>query len=109
MWRRAAEANKEVIETCTANGFKLSKYSELWGPNNWSNNEMIFVRRYNGNISTLEEYNFPMGVPGGNSGNCPTQNMVDAYEMKATGKCGMKQEVVMTLLIHMSDVIHASI
>ena len=47
---------------------------------------MIFVRRYNGNISTLEEYNFPMGVPGGNSGNCPTQNMVDAYEMKATGK-----------------------
>lgn len=27
-----------------------------------------------------------MGVPGGNSGNCPTQNMVDAYEMKATGK-----------------------
>ena len=86
LWRRAAEANKEVIETCTANGFKLSKYSELWGPNNWSNNEMIFVRRYNGNISTLEEYNFPMGVPGGNSGNCPTQNMVDAYEMKATGK-----------------------
>ncbi len=86
LWRRAAEANKEVIETCTANGFKLSKYSELWGPNNWSNNEMIFVRRYNGNISTLEEYNFPMGVPGGNSGNCPTQNMVDAYEMKATRK-----------------------
>lgn len=41
LWRRAAEANKEVIETCTANGFKLSKYSELWGPNNWSNNEMI--------------------------------------------------------------------
>ena len=29
----------------------------------WANNEMIFVRRYNGNISTLEEYNFPMGVP----------------------------------------------
>lgn len=90
LWRRAAELNKAVIDTCINNGFKLGKYSELWGTNNWSNNEMIFIRRYNTskgvNSSVLEEYNFPIGVPGGNSGNCPTQNMVDAYEMKATGK-----------------------
>lgn len=51
---------------------------------------MIFARRYNTskgvNSSILEEYNFPMGVPGGKSGNCPTQNLVDAYEMQSTGK-----------------------
>lgn len=90
LWRRAAEANKAVIDVCTANGYKLGKYSELWGTNNAFNNEMIFVRRYYGtsnvNSNILEGYNFPMGVPGGKSGNCPTQNMVDAYEMKATGK-----------------------
>lgn len=89
LWRRAAEANKAVIDKCTKNGYKLGKYSELWGTNNAFNNEMIFVRRYYGssvNSSVLEEYNFPMGVPGGKSGNCPTQNLVDAYEMKATGK-----------------------
>lgn len=90
LWRKAADANKEVIDICTKNGFKLGKYSELWGPNNWSNNEMIFVRRYNTskgvNSSILEEYNFPKGVQGGGSGNCPTQNLVDAYEMKSTGK-----------------------
>lgn len=40
----------------------------------------------NGGDNVLEGYNFPMGVPGGKSGNCPTQNLVDAYEMKATGK-----------------------
>lgn len=89
LWRRAAEANKAVINECTKNGYKLGKYSELWGTNNAFNNEMIFVRRYYGssvNSSILEEYNFPMGVPGGKSGNCPTQNLVDAYEMKSTGK-----------------------
>jgi hypothetical protein len=85
LWLRAAKANKELIETCTANGFKLNKYADLWGTSNWSNTEMIFVRRIYGNISTLEGYNFPIGVQGGNSGNCPTQNMVDAYEMQATG------------------------
>lgn len=90
LWRKAADANKAIIDICTKNGFKLGKYSELWGPNNWSNNEMIFVRRYNTskgvNSSILEEYNFPKGVQGGGSGNCPTQDIVDAYEMKATGK-----------------------
>ena len=85
LWRRAAEANKAVIDTCAKYGIALGNYSDLWGPNNYSAKEMIFVRRYNGNISDLEEYNFPIGVPGGNSGNCPTQNMVDAYEMQATG------------------------
>ena len=86
LWRRAAEANRALIKACTENGFKLNAYADLWGPNNWSNSEMIFVRRNRDNISTPEEYNFPMGVPGGGSGNCPTQNMVDAYEMQATGK-----------------------
>ncbi len=85
LWRRAAEANKAVIDTCAKYGIALGNYSDLWGQNNYSAKEMIFVRRYNGNISDLEEYNFPIGVPGGNSGNCPTQNMVDAYEMQATG------------------------
>lgn len=88
LWRRAAEANKAVIDICTENGFMLGKYTALWGADNWTNKEMIFVRRYfvNGGDNVLEGYNFPMGVPGGKSGNCPTQNLVDAYEMKATGK-----------------------
>ncbi|WP_299235083.1 RagB/SusD family nutrient uptake outer membrane protein [uncultured Bacteroides sp.] len=88
LWKRAAEANKAVIDTCAKYDFKLGEYTELWGPDNWTNKEMIFVRRYfvNGGDNVMEGYNFPMGVPGGKSGNCPTQNLVDAYEMKATGK-----------------------
>ncbi len=92
LWLRAARLNKEVLDECTANGFKLGNYSDLWGANNWQNSEMIFMRRYVSSSSTtglssvLEGYNFPIGVQGGKSGNCPTQNLVDAYEMQATGK-----------------------
>lgn len=90
LWKKAAEANKKVIDVCTANGFQLGKYTELWGTNNWQNKEMIFMRRYytssGVNSSVLESYNYPIGITGGSAGNCPSQNMVDAYEMQATGK-----------------------
>lgn len=91
LWQSAAQANKELIDACMANKFALGKYADLWGPNNWANKEMIFMRRYyttstgvDSNI--LESYNYPIGITGGQAGNCPTQNLVDAYEMKATGK-----------------------
>lgn len=86
LWQAAARANKELIDACTANGFVLSTYASLWGPNNWTNREMIFMRRYNGDTNILEGYNYPIGIAGGNAGNCPTQNLVDAYEMQSTGK-----------------------
>lgn len=85
LWREAAIANKAVIDYCTANNIKLGSYSALWGTENYTNSEMIFARRI-GDLNYLESYNFPIGVEGGNSGNCPTQTLVDAYEMKATGK-----------------------
>lgn len=83
-WKEAAEANKAVLDSCAKYGIKLGKYTDLWGVNNWQNSEMIFVRRL-GDLNWLEGYNFPKGVEGGNSGNCPTQNLVDAYDMKSTG------------------------
>lgn len=43
--------------------------------------ELILERR-NGNSNSFEGLNLPMGFEGGNSGNTPTQNLVDAFEMK---------------------------
>ena len=88
LWQRAAVANKAVIDISIANGYKLANYTQLWGPNNWQSDEAIFVRRItesNGS-NILESRNFPVGVEGGNSGNTPSQTLVDAYQMKATGK-----------------------
>lgn len=52
--------------------------------NNLKSKELIFERRYN-NSNTFERANFPVGYEGGNTGTCPTQNLVDSYEMKTTG------------------------
>lgn len=88
LWRQAATVTKELIDACEAQGIVLGKYADLWGQQNHHAAEMIFVRRMSGNPPTtgvLETYNYPVGGPNGNGGNCPTQNLVDAYEMQATG------------------------
>ena len=85
LWKQAALASKKVIDFCAENGIKMGKYSELWGTDNWKASEMIFVRRI-GDTSSPEYTNFPVGMENGGSGNCPTQTLVDAYEMKVTGK-----------------------
>ena len=83
-WRRAALANLAVIDSASVLGKKLTKYANLTAANNYSNSEVIFARRYwvdNVNTSNiLETNNFPVGVEGGHGGNCPSANLVDAYE-----------------------------
>jgi hypothetical protein len=89
LWHRAATAQKELIDACEAKGMKLTaNYESLWAADNWSNagtlGEIIFARRV-GDSNTMETNNFPIGLEGAKGGNCPTQTLVDAYEMKATG------------------------
>lgn len=88
LWQEAAIANKAVLDSCAKYGYVLGNYTDIWGSQNWQSKEAIFVRRLpdTGGTNVLEQRNFPVGVEGGNSGNCPTQTLVDAYQMKATGK-----------------------
>lgn len=87
LWYRAAAANKELLDDCKKAEIKLeSDYAALWHRDNYANaKEILFGRRANRTSSTLEANNFPVGIEGGKGGNCPTQTLVDAYEMKATG------------------------
>ena len=90
LWRKAAEANKAVIDACTARGMKLSNdYKGLFiGNTSWSDagavGEIIFGRRMPTENRNFETYNFPVGISGagagGGGGNCPSQNLVEAYE-----------------------------
>lgn len=84
LWEKAAKASKQVIDEATENNIKLGSYSALWGTDNYKAEEVIFARRI-GDLNYLEANNFPIGVEGGKSGNCPTQTLVDAYGMKSTG------------------------
>lgn len=84
LWRVAALRNKECIDACKARSMTLAKtYSVLFGVDNWSNTEsikeIIFARRVAADRN-LENRNFPVGMNGGVGGNCPTENLVSAYE-----------------------------
>lgn len=81
LWRKAALANWDVIQYCNENGIVLGKYTDLWGTNNYKASEVIFARRV-GDTASPEYDNFPIGIENANSGNCPTQTLVDAYEMQ---------------------------
>lgn len=85
LWINAADANLEAIEACKKAGANIGTYASLWGSENYLNKEVLLaIRQSEGN--QFERYNYPMGVEGGKSGNCPTQTLVDAYELKTTGK-----------------------
>lgn len=90
LWQKAVEANNDVIKACQARQYALSSdYAGLFkGRTNWSDakalKEIIFARRILSESRTFEENNFPVGMSGagagGKGGNCPTQNLVEAYE-----------------------------
>jgi hypothetical protein len=82
-WIDAAKASKALIDSASV--YKINSliaYDKI--PNNIALPELIFARR-EANSGTFESLNYPVGFEGGNSGTCPTQNLVDAYEMKKTG------------------------
>ncbi|GEP97555.1 RagB/SusD family nutrient uptake outer membrane protein [Chitinophaga cymbidii] len=86
-WRRAAVAAKDVIDGAEANGYKLYRsasndpvrnYQEIFIERN--NSEVLFARNA-GEHSHFERCSNPIGF-GGFSIFCPTQELVDAYEME---------------------------
>ncbi|NMA73102.1 MAG: RagB/SusD family nutrient uptake outer membrane protein [Bacteroidales bacterium] len=81
LWKDAAQACWDVIDYCDINGITLGKYTDLWGTNNYNASEVIFARRI-GDTNSPERENFPIGLENALAGNCPTQTLVDAYEMK---------------------------
>ena len=93
-YRKAAIYTKELLDACKSRGMHLvDDYASLWSTDNYKDkSEIIFGRRVygsksEGKSSDVESRNYPFGIEGGSSAsNCPTQNMVDAYEMQATGK-----------------------
>lgn len=83
LWHQAALANKELIEAAEAGGKRLAcSLDTLWSISYISDPEayaeIIFARR-TAAANTFEGYNFPVGYSSGQGGNCPTQDLVDAF------------------------------
>lgn len=83
-WVKAAEASKAVLDMAPATYVLNSSYPNLFLLGSAFNKEVIFERRM-GSLNSFEAANYSIGFNGGNTGTCPTQNLVDAYEMKSDG------------------------
>ena len=84
-WKAASDAAKAVIDATALP--TLGSYKALF--NTFNNAEIIFTKRA-GASNQFEKNNSPIGFPQGQSGNTPTQDLVDAYEVKVSSTVAVK-------------------
>ena len=77
-WIRAAKAAKDLIDNSEANGWYQIVNEEV--VNNPDAKGLIF-QKMEGNSNVFEAANFPVGYEGGNTGLCPSGNLMEAFEM----------------------------
>lgn len=84
LWKEAALRAQECINACNQRNMKLvNNYADLFATDSYSKctSEILFATRTPASNS-FEKNNFPIGMENAGGGNCPTQNLVDAYETK---------------------------
>lgn len=85
-WKNAAISAKLVMDL-GANSL-LTSYDQVFSVANKNNAEILLSVQHNNKFNErghLYDKNVFSPWYGGSGNNCPTQNLVDAYEMKATG------------------------
>lgn len=88
-YHTAALYTKELLTAAEERGKGLTaNYADLWAAASFNTasimKEILYGRRYYSSASgdnLVETNNYPAGIEGGSGGNCPTQNLVDAYDM----------------------------
>ncbi|OIP82846.1 MAG: RagB/SusD family nutrient uptake outer membrane protein [Porphyromonadaceae bacterium CG2_30_38_12] len=81
-WKAAADAAKAVIDLAgTGYALALDYKAMFLGSQGYNSTEHIFVRR-NAASNEFEKAVYPIGFDLAKSGNAPSQNLVDAYEVK---------------------------
>ena len=81
-WNEAAKDAYELIGNASTLGLGLdANFANLFKANNYSSKEVILCRP-TGTSKTFEQANYPMGVTGGKTTTCPTENLASAFEMK---------------------------
>lgn len=79
-WKAAADAAKAVIDLTEA-GYDLDTYDNLFNATNYRSKEAIFCRR-GAASNSFEKVNLPIGFDHVTGGNCPSQDLVDAFQVK---------------------------
>jgi len=84
-WKAASDAAKAVIDAQTPPA--LGAYKSLF--NTFNNPEIIFTRTAS-NSNSFEKNNSPIGFQLAQSGNTPSQDLVDAYEVRVNSTTAVK-------------------
>ena len=86
-WKEAAKAAYALINPANGLGYSIQKdFKNLYLHENTGRKDIIMYRPV-GEKGSFESANFPMGIEGGSTTTCPTQNLMEAFEMKlADGK-----------------------
>lgn len=100
-WKKAATAATTALDAALNAGYSLynlnsdpsKNYQMIFMDNTSANKETLFARMGTSSadgesISNCDQYNNPNGY-GGWGGNCPLQELVDAYEVVKDGKATM--------------------
>jgi len=85
-WKAAADAAKEVIDLPGTGYGMFNNYSTLFRA--FNNTEIIFTRRAT-TSNSFETANLPVGF-GGKGSTTPSQDLVDAYEIKVNATTSIK-------------------
>lgn len=81
-WEKAAKACKDLIDLAQYNF--ATTYQTLFNLGSTQSSEVIFERRY-GEGNDFEQENTPVGFNLGQTGTCPSGNLVDAFEQLDNG------------------------
>jgi starch-binding outer membrane protein, SusD/RagB family len=97
-WQRATEAGIQFLTdpNCAHVRFLYNNYRDLFTsqstvntltPRKGANTGIIMTRPFSLTSDAFEKANYPIGMTNGGAGvTAPSQNLVDAYEMRTTGK-----------------------
>lgn len=87
-WQAAAAAAKAVIDVSSANHSLLTGATlpNLWNFGTSAYNKEVIFSAQTANVNTIDQINAPPSYDGGLGRTNPTQELVDAFEMKTTGK-----------------------
>lgn len=80
-WKAAADAAKDVIDMETEAGYVLDgNLSDLYSPQSYLSPEIIMAKR-DGASNSFEKINYPISFNHATGGNCPSQNIVDMFQI----------------------------
>lgn len=79
-WKDAANAAKAVIDMESEAGYGLDNLDNLFNSTSFTSKEIIFCKR-DAASNSFETTNIPIGFDKATGGNCPSQNLVDAFDV----------------------------